>query len=74
MRGPATTSTGPVACRPRPSRTRLVRPRHSHNEWTERGGTDTTNARPTVFGRELQQFTDAGYTWDGSYLRAPGSG
>lgn len=33
---------------------------------------DATNARPTVFGRELKQFTDAGYRWDGWYLRAPG--
>jgi hypothetical protein len=33
---------------------------------------DATNARPTVFGRELQQFTDAGWRWDGWYLRAPG--
>ena len=33
---------------------------------------DAANARPTVFARELQQFTDAGYRWDGWYLRAPG--
>ena len=28
------------------------------------------DARPTVFARELQQFVDAGYSWDGWYLRA----
>jgi hypothetical protein len=32
---------------------------------------DVANARPTVFARELQQFTDAGYAWDGWFLRAP---
>jgi hypothetical protein len=28
-------------------------------------------SRPTVFGRELSQFLEAGYQWDGWYLRAP---
>src|SRR5207237_10808362 len=33
---------------------------------------DAAASRPTVFGRELQQFTEAGYRWDGWTLRAPG--
>lgn len=33
---------------------------------------DPTAGRSTVFGRELNQFLDAGYTWDGWTLRAPG--
>lgn len=34
---------------------------------------DAANGRTTVFGRELQQFQNAGYTWDGWYLVPPGS-
>jgi hypothetical protein len=34
---------------------------------------DAANDRATVFGRELSQFMNAGYSWQGSYLRPPGS-
>lgn len=33
---------------------------------------DATAGRTTVFGRELQQFTNAGYTWDGWAMVPPG--
>jgi len=33
---------------------------------------DAAAGRSTVFGRELQQFLDAGYTWDGWTLIPPG--
>ncbi|HXC76894.1 MAG TPA: hypothetical protein VNU19_07575, partial [Candidatus Acidoferrum sp.] len=33
---------------------------------------DATAGRTTVFGRELQQFTNAGYTWDGWTMVPPG--
>lgn len=35
---------------------------------------DAAAGRTTVFGRELQQFTKAGYTWDGWTLVPPGAG
>lgn len=35
---------------------------------------DATNARTTVFGRELQQFTNAGYTLVGWTMLSPGGG
>jgi hypothetical protein len=35
---------------------------------------DAVNARSTVFGRELSQFTNAGYTWDGWTMLLPGGG
>jgi RHS repeat-associated protein len=35
---------------------------------------DAVNARSTVFGRELSQFTNAGYTWDGWTMLPPGGG
>lgn len=35
---------------------------------------DAVNARSTVFGRELSQFTNAGYTWDGWTMMPPGGG
>jgi len=35
---------------------------------------DAAAGRSTVFGRELQQFTDAGYTWDGWTMLPPGGG
>ena len=34
MRVPTTTSTGPVACRPRTARKRSSGPKHSHKNWT----------------------------------------
>jgi hypothetical protein len=35
---------------------------------------DSTAGRPTVFGRELQQLVNAGYTWDGWSLLPSGGG
>jgi hypothetical protein len=35
---------------------------------------DAAAGRSTVFGRELQQFTGAGYTWAGYTLVPPGAG
>jgi len=35
---------------------------------------DAAAGRATVFGRELQQFLSAGYTWDGWTLVPPGGG
>jgi len=34
VRVPTTTSTGPVACRPRTARKRSSGPKHSHKNWT----------------------------------------
>lgn len=34
---------------------------------------DADYSRPTVFGRELRQLIDAGYTWDGWTLKPPGA-
>ena len=33
---------------------------------------DPIESRPTEFGREFTQLIQAGYTWEGSYLSAPG--
>jgi RHS repeat-associated protein len=35
---------------------------------------DVENDRPTIFARELGQFTKAGYTWDGWTMMPPGGG
>ncbi|MCR6649330.1 MAG: hypothetical protein NVV70_14750 [Cellulomonas sp.] len=35
---------------------------------------DAAAGRTTVFGRELGQFTSAGYTWDGWSMLPPGGG
>jgi hypothetical protein len=35
---------------------------------------DSVAGRPTVFARELEQFSSAGYTWDGWTLVPPGGG
>jgi hypothetical protein len=36
---------------------------------------DAAAGRSTVFGRELQQFTDAGYTWRNDWtMLPPGAG
>ena len=40
-------------------------PQNRSNVW------DSVNNRETVFGRELRQLQEAGYTWDGDYLIPP---
>jgi hypothetical protein len=35
---------------------------------------DAAKNRPTVFGRELRQLSEAGYTWNGYTLMPPGGG
>jgi hypothetical protein len=43
----------------------VATPPTPENRW------DSVKNRPTVFGREIKQLQDAGYTWDGDFLRPP---